>query len=82
MEYEPFSVSWPTLSTFVPGGSGSAYRLVTTPRTFTDALAHSPAPPLGRGWYVGVTLTAAGYVAGYLATPATVEEEIGVAGLV
>ncbi len=48
VEYEPFSAAWPAVDTFVPGGSGSAYQLVTTPRTFTDALALSPAPPLGR----------------------------------
>ena len=48
VEYEPFSPAWPAVDTFVPGGNGSAYQLVTTPRTFADALALLPAPPLGR----------------------------------
>jgi hypothetical protein len=48
VEFEPFSAAWPAVDTFVPGGSGSAYQLLTTPQTFADALALSPAPPLGR----------------------------------
>jgi hypothetical protein len=48
VEYESFSAAWPAVDTFVPGGSGSAYQLMSTTRNFAAALALSPAPPLGR----------------------------------